>query len=253
MLALAALLTLSPSVVHAFPYDYFGTPADVVEGVQTYAVSTIFGLGHYPGSPGSACVAAVLPMNPRYIYTGLTDLGGVDIFDPNSAYYHNYYCNTTDFGKEPPQAANFNMNRSYVQCPATYSSVLANWWQYIPPLSVTSCIKFLPAPPVNTKNLGGAGGGGGSGGGGGGGGGGGAGGGDGGPPPTCSGGGGGGGSGGPPPSNFGGNPINLGVGNKYQKEINYVGSGNSVLRFVRHYCWRALKFEQKEELMRDEC
>ena len=96
-------------------------------------------------APGSACSAAIPPMNALfYYYTGLTDLGGVDVFTPNGPYYHYYQCDAIFEGRVPPQNTNFFMNRSYVQCPANYLSVLQNYWQEIPPLTVTSCIRFLP-------------------------------------------------------------------------------------------------------------
>ncbi len=68
VLLVVGALALLPTVATAVPYDYHGSAADVVEGVQTYAVSTLFGLGHYPGPSGSACSAAILPMNALFYY-----------------------------------------------------------------------------------------------------------------------------------------------------------------------------------------
>ena len=129
MLTLTALLPLLPGAVRAFPFDYNGTRADVIEGVQTYSVTGPFATGYYPGPPSNACALAVSQWRlSYYFYAGVTDLGGVDVFTPTTPYYHNYYCDATNIGKNPVTIDHFNMSRGVVQCPATYSSVVANWW-----------------------------------------------------------------------------------------------------------------------------
>ena len=143
-----------PNVARAEYYDYFGTPADVVIGIQTYLVGTIWGTGGYLGpSPTQACqnMAAVtqLEFTPGFFsFVGLVDLGGSDVFDHgNTPYYHNYYCTVSgDRGIQQ-----FNMSRAAVRCPATvppghtaYSVVRDGYFQLIPPLHVDSCISFLP-------------------------------------------------------------------------------------------------------------
>ena len=144
-LLIMSMVALSPSTTSAVPYDYHGYPADVIEGVPMYTVGTIFGTGAYPGPPATACQAAMeLPSQLGYVYTGVTDLGGIDVFDPNQPYYHNYSCNILDpFGL--PNI--FSMSRAYPRCPSSpyfYHVVVQNYWELIPPLSVNACIRFLP-------------------------------------------------------------------------------------------------------------
>lgn len=134
-LLIMSMVALSPSTTSAVPYDYHGYPADVIEGVPMYTVGTIFGTSDYPGPPATACQAAMEnPSQLGYVYTGVTDLGGIDVFDPNQPYYHNYYCNILDPFDLPNT---FNMSRAYPRCPSSpyfYHVVVQDYWQEIPPL-----------------------------------------------------------------------------------------------------------------------
>ncbi|MBS0329112.1 MAG: RHS repeat protein, partial [Proteobacteria bacterium] len=96
-----------------------------------------------------------------------------------------------------------------VACPApspalTYLSVRGYYGQLIPPLDVNACIYFLPTQSVSPKNLG-----------------------SGGHDDICG-------------ANHAGipvvgDPVVVGIGNKYQKESDYIGSNASPLAFTRTY------------------